>query len=609
MPQKTCVNELTIKFANVNGSGSASANHLVVKSIFRMGLPVAPRNLFPSNIQGLPTWYEIRVSESGYLGCHGKGVHIMLSVNPQSMPDDVQEVLPGGYFIYDNTKMIDSQLLREDISYIGIPMTAMTNSHFSDYEQRRLFKNVTYVGALSALLNIDFELVCQLVSEQFKRKQQLIEANIEALKLGREYALEHFQCPLPYHLEARDLIGDRILIDGNRATALGAIYGGATVAAWYPITPSTSVIEAFEFYAKQLRKDEQEKNKFVVIQAEDEIAALGMAIGAGWNGGRAFTATSGPGLSLMNEFLGLAYFAEIPLVLIDVQRVGPSTGMPTRTQQGDVLYAAYAGHGDTKHILLFPSNPKECFELTAQAFDIADRLQTPVIILSDLDLGMNESVSEPLEWDDAVNYDRGKLASAELLEQGFQFSRYLDVDGDAISYRSIPATHPDKGAYMTRGSSRDEHAVYTEKSSDYQRNMERLLRKFATALAYIPEPVINLRGDKPYNFGVIHYGSSCQAVDEALDIVAKKGYIVSDLRLKGFPFSEAVSHFINQHDKVIVIEQNRDSQMRTLLVAELQLNIDKLIPLTHYDGSPINTEAISSNLLKWLQLQQQARIA
>ncbi len=475
------INDFVIRFANVNGTGSASANFLFCKSIFRMGIPATPKNIFPSNIQGLPTWYEVRVSEKGYLG-RREGIDIMVAVNPQSIKADLQSVRPGGYFIYDSTKKLPPDYERPDIHFLGIPMMEMCNNAFSDARQRQLFKNIIYVGALSALLDIEFEVFEALLAEQFAGKERLIEPNIKALQMGVAYAREHFACPMDIRVERRDAIGDSILVDGNSACALGAVYGGATVAAWYPITPSTSTVEAFMDYCKAYRENpETGERNVAIIQAEDELAAIGMVIGANWNGARAFTATSGPGLSLMNEFLGLAYFAEIPTVLIDVQRTGPSTGMPTRTQQSDILEAAYASHGDTKHVLLFPSNPKECFDMTADAFDLAEQLQTPVIVMTDLDLGMNDHISPPFEWDDSRSYQRGKVLGAEELEQIERFGRYLDVDDDGIPYRTLPGTHPTKGSFFTRGTSRDEYAVYTENGAAYQRNMDRLVKQWRTA--------------------------------------------------------------------------------------------------------------------------------
>lgn len=593
----SALNNFVVKFANVNGSGSSSANHMFAKAVFRMGIPVSARNIFPSNIQGLPTWYEVRINEKGHLGRRGETVDIMLSVNAQSMPKDVQEVEAGGYFIYDNTKPLDLRLIRDDINYIGIPLTQMTNAEYSEPRLRQLFKNVIYVGALAALIDMDFEVLAQLVSDQFKSKEKLIQPNIHALEMGYRYAKNKFECPLGLRLEKRDLTGDKIFVDGNTACGLGAVYGGATVAAWYPITPSTSVAEAFEKYASRLRLDPASGDKnYMVIQAEDELAAMGMVIGAAWNGSRSFTATSGPGVSLMNEFLGLAYFAEVPAVLIDVQRAGPSTGMPTKTQQSDVLLAAYASHGDTKHLLLFPSSPKECFDQTAQALDLAERVQTPVILLTDLDLGMNDWMSDPFEWDDARTYDRGKVLTAEdldaMTEAGERFGRYLDKDGDGITYRTLPGTHPDKGAYFTRGTSRDEYAVYTEDGDKYVENMERLERKFKTALKYMPEPVVS-ECDGGSKVGVIHYGTTEPSMREAIEMLAEEDRHLDDLRLRCFPFHDSVLEFIDSHDQIFVVEQNRDAQMRTLLVNELEIDPARLIAITHYDGTPINANKIA----------------
>ena len=581
------INEFVIKFANVNGTGSASANHLFAKALFRMGIPVSPKNIFPSNIQGLPTWYEVRVSEAGYLGRRG-GVDILVGMNAQSMEQDVAEVEPGGYFIYDNTKRLDPRLLRQDISFIGLPLTEICIREYRDPKQRQLFKNVLYVGALAALLNMDFTVLKDLVSDQFKGKEKLIAPNIHALELGFQYAQDHYSCPLGIQVKISDKTADAILLDGNAALALGAIYGGATVAAWYPITPSTSVVDAFSKYCNRLRIDAGTgKKNFAVVQAEDELAAIGMAIGANWNGARAFTATSGPGISLMSEFLGLAYFAELPVVLMDIQRAGPSTGMPTRTQQSDVVICAYASHGDTKQVCLYPATPRECFDFAADAFDLADRLQTPVIIVSDLDLGMNDNMSEPLDWDESREYDRGKVLSATALEEmKLRYGRYADVDGDAIAYRTYPGTHPTKGAFFTRGTSRDEYAVYTESGEKYVENMQRLVRKWETAKSYVPAPEV-LPSANGSRFGVIYYGTSRDASQEALDALQKRGLSVDALRIRAFPFNDEVEQFIAQHDVVYVIDQNRDGQMRSLLINELEVDPAKLVALLNYDGMPI----------------------
>lgn len=618
-PTIQAVNEFVIKFANVNGSGSASANTLFAKSIFRSGVPVSPRNIFPSNIQGLPTWYEVRVSEKGYLAKRGEGVDVMVSVNPQSMLDDVQEVLPGGYFLYDETKPLDIRALRRDIHYLGIPLTDITNREYEDARLRQLFKNVIYVGALAALLGIELSVIETLIAEQFASKQKLIKPNCDALRLGFDAATEKFDCPLSIRVETRDLVGDKILMTGNSACGLGAVYAGATVAAWYPITPSTSVAEAFEKYASQLRYDkETDTKRYVVIQAEDELAAMGMVIGANWNGARSFTATSGPGVSLMTEFLGLAYFAEVPAVLIDVQRAGPSTGMPTRTQQGDILSSVYASHGDTRHVCLFPADPRDCFEQTVQAFDLAERLQTPIIMLTDLDVGMNDCMCEPLEWDEDYSYDRGKVLSREELDSVERFGRYKDVDGDNIPFRTLPGTHPEKGAFFTRGTSRDEYAVYTEKGEAYQRNMERLLAKWYSAPEYLPRPVIrNSDGKKggsvggsvgvTATHGFIFYGTSRDAVLEAIDTLVEEGTNVDSLQIMAVPFHKDVHTFIESHERIYVIEQNRDAQMRTVLMNELDCDPIKLNSVLHFNGSPLSAEVVLARVRPLLAMSSQRK--
>ena len=596
MKQIEAVNEFVIRFANVNGTGSASANAMFAKSIFRMGVPSSPKNIFPSNIQGLPTWYEVRVSEKGYLGRRG-GVDIAVAVNPQSMAQDISDLNPGGYFVYDNTKPLDLRLHRSDVNLIGLPLTDICRREYTEARQRQLFKNVIYVGALAALLNIEFPVLKGLVDEQFKGKDKLVASNIHALELGFQYAMNNFQCPLGVHLERRDLVGKKIMMEGNDALALGAIYGGATVVAWYPLTPSTSVIEGFEKYAKRLRIDPGSGDRrFAVAQAEDELAAIGVVIGACWNGARSFTATSGPGLSLMSEFLGLAYFAEVPAVLFDIQRAGPSTGMPTRTQQSDIFAAAYASHGDTKHVLLIPSDPKECFEMSAESFDLADRLQTPIIVMSDLDLGMNDHLSEPLEWDDERSYDRGKVFSNEDLENMTErYGRYLDVDGDGICYRTLPGVHPEKGAFFTRGTSRNEYAVYTEFGDAYVANMDRLSRKFETAKELVPAPVIH-KAKKATRDAIIFYGSSDSACLEALDILAADGLHLDAMRIRSFPFSKQVTDFIDSHDQVFVVDQNRDAQMRKLLIIECEINPRKMLSYTHYDGMPMTARGAASHI-------------
>lgn len=591
-------NDFVVRFANVNGTGSASANYLFAKSIFRMGIPVSPKNIFPSNIQGLPTWYEVRVSEKGYVG-RREGVDLCVSVNPQSLKQDVQCVKPGGYFVYDNTKPLAQEFIRPDINYIGIPLMETCNREYTDPRQRQLFKNVMYVGALSALLSIELSVLEELLQEQFAGKEKLIAPNVKALQLGIDFIHENVSYPLPCRVERRDHVGNSILTDGNSACGLGAVYGGATVVAWYPITPSTSVAEAFHSYAEELRIDEDGKCNFAIVQAEDELAAIGMVIGASWNGSRSFTATSGPGVSLMNEFLGLAYFAEIPVVLIDVQRTGPSTGMPTRTQQSDITLAAYASHGDTKHVLLFPSTPTECFDMTADSFDLAERLQTPIMIMSDLDLGMNDHMCQPFQWDDERTYDRGKIYTAEHLDTMTKFGRYLDTDSDGIPYRTIPGAHATKGSYVVRGTSRDEYAVYTEDSGAYKRNMDRLTKKWDTAKTIVHAPQrYQEKNASPY--GVLFFGTSTESSKEALDLLKEQGHILDALRLRAFPFNHTVLEFVATHEKVFVIEQNRDGQMRGLLITELNVDPHRFISVLNYDGMPITADTIMQQILPHL---------
>jgi 2-oxoglutarate ferredoxin oxidoreductase subunit alpha len=599
-------NDFVVRFANVNGTGSASANFLFTKAIFRMGIPVTPKNIFPSNIQGLPTWYEVRISEKGYLG-RREGIDLMVSVNPQSMLGDVACVKPGGYFMYDSTKKLHSEYFRDDINYLGIPLMQMCNENYTDPRQRQLFKNIIYVGALSALFDIEFNVFEDLLAEQFAGKEKLIPSNIKALKLGIDYVHSNFTYPLDLRVERRNLIGDSIMIDGNSACGLGAVYAGATVAAWYPITPSTSVVEAFGAYADEFRTDKiTGKRNVAIVQAEDELAAIGMVIGANWNGARSFTATSGPGLSLMNEFLGLAYFAEVPAVLIDVQRTGPSTGMPTRTQQSDILEAAYASHGDTKHVLLFPSTPKECFEMTVDAFDLAEGLQTPVIMLTDLDLGMNDHVSPPFEWNDKREYKRGKVLDAEALEKMERFGRYLDVDNDGITYRTYPGTHPSKGSFFTRGTSRDEYATYTEDGAAYKRNVDRLIKKWNTAKNMVPSPQLYQEKNQSKN-GIFFFGTSQYAAEEAMDMLKAKEVVIDAIRIKSFPFNKTVEEFINTHEKIFVIEQNRDAQMKSLLMIELSANPAKLVSVLNYDGMPITADNIVDQITKNLSPSPQEK--
>ncbi len=592
-------NDFVVKFANVNGSGSASANELFAKCILRMGVPVSPRNIFPSNIQGLPTWYEVRVNERGWLGRRG-GVDLMVAMNPQTWDADVKEIEPGGYLFYDSTKPLPKSKFRDDITVIGMPLTAICNATYADPRQRQLFKNIMYVGALSVLLGIEAGVIEQLLAEQYKGKEKLIDANKQALHLGRDHAREHL-APIGLAVRRADNVGQRIFVDGNTAAALGCVYGGATVCAWYPITPSTSVAEAFQKYCQKYRSEpDSGHNRYAIIQAEDEIASIGMVVGAGWNGARAFTATSGPGISLMNEFIGLAYFAEIPVTIIDVQRGGPSTGMPTRTQQSDILACAHASHGDTRHVLLLPEDPRECFAFAAEALDLADRLQTPVLLMTDLDIGMNQRLCEPFAWDAARRYDRGKVMSAAELDAGRDFGRYKDVDGDGIPWRTYPGTHPDKGAYFTRGTSRDPYARYSERGADYVYNMERLLTKFDTARRLVPAP-LERRAAQPTRYGALYYGSTSPAMDEAVDALQAQGLHLDTLRLRAYPFPDAVRDFVLAHERVFLVEQNRDAQLRSLLIEAFDLDPARIVPVLHYDGTPITARFIGRAIAEHLR--------
>jgi len=586
-------NKFVIKFGNVNGSGSASANQLFAKGIFRSGIPVSPKNIFPSNIEGLPTWFEVRVSEKGYQGRRER-VDIMVAMNPQSYNQDVLEINSGGYLLYDSSWKRDFG--RTDINVIAIPLTQLCIQEFSDSKHRFLFKNIVYVGALASLLGIDKNIYEVLIGEQFKGKEKLIEPNVKALRLGFNYAEKNLRDNCLIKVVKSNKTDGMILTSGNHAAGLGCIYGGASVCTWYPITPSTSLAEAFTSYCEELRiEPKSDKNKFAIIQAEDELAAIGMAIGANWNGARAFTATSGPGISLMSEFIGLAYFAEVPLVLFDIQRGGPSTGMPTRTQQSDVLACAYASHGDTKHVLLMPSTPKECFDFAAEAFDLADRLQTPIIVLSDLDLGMNDWTTPELQWDDSREYDRGKVLSKENLDDLDTWGRYVDVDGDGIPYRTYPGTHPNKGAFFTRGTSHDENAKYTEDGKVNAENLSRLLKKYQTASELVPRPEFK-QDSNSSSTGIIYFGSTEPSMKETLDMLGKEGIILDAMRLRAFPFNLEVWEFIEDHDLLFIVEQNRDGQMRTLIMAEGGIVPDKLVSILCFDGQPITADFIFNKI-------------
>ena len=597
MKKLSSTNEFVIKFANVNGSGSASANQMFAKGIFRSGVPVSPKNIFPSNIQGLPTWFEIRASERGYLG-RKAGIDFMVAMNPQSYAQDVAEINPGGYLLYDSSWK--REFNRDDINVIEVPLTSLCVNEFQNPKTRLLFKNLVYVGALSYLMSMNKDIFIELIEEQFKGKEKLISPNVQALEMGFNYAKTNLAGSCDIKVIQKNLTDGMILTNGNNAGGLGCVYGGATVCAWYPITPSTSLAESYKKYCDQFRVDEETgKNKFAYVQAEDELASIGMAIGANWNGARAFTATSGPGISLMTEFVGLAYFAEIPIVIFNIQRGGPSTGMPTRTQQSDILSCAYASHGDTKHVMLIPSDPKECFEFAAESFDISDRLQTPVFVLSDLDIGMNDWTCPEFEWDDAKEFDRGKVLSKDDLENMESWGRYLDVDGDGIPFRTLPGTHPEKGAYFARGSSHDEYARYVEDGEVNARNLKRILKKFKGAHKFLPKPVFK-QDTNASSMGLIYFGSTEAAMQESLDQLSISGFPVDAMRIRSFPFSAEVWEFIHQHESVFLVEQNRDAQMRTLIISEGNINPEKFISILCFDGSPITANFISESIIEIL---------
>jgi 2-oxoglutarate ferredoxin oxidoreductase subunit alpha len=582
------VNDVVIKIATVNGTGSASANGLLMKSVFRMGIPVVGKNYFPSNIQGLPTWYEVRVTKDGYRA-RADRVDIMVAMNAQTYAQDMAEVVSGGWLLYDSTWPRSRLLDREDITVLGVPLSKMCNEHFEGARARILMKNIAYVGALAALLDIDLDVITGLLEQTFAKKKHLVTSNLEAIRLGYDYTMETFACPLPARVAPLDKTRGHVIIDGNTAAGLGCVYAGATVGAWYPITPSTSLMDAYKAFCKQFRMDEDSSGKkggkkFCIVQAEDELAAIGVVLGASWNGARAFTPTSGPGISLMGEFIGFAYYAEVPAVIFDVQRTGPSTGMPTRTQQCDLMACAYASHGDTKHVLLFPANPEECFYLSLTAFDLADRLQTPVMVLSDLDIGMNDWMCPDLQWDENFKPDRGKLLTAEQLEGMEKFYRYLDSDGDGIAYRTLPGEHP-KGSFFTRGSGHNKFGAYTEDSAQYKEVVDRLLVKWETARALVPAPEIDY--SKFNKRAILSLGSCDGAVKEALQRLKEEGTGLNYCRVKAFPFSEAVKDFIDRHERVYVVEQNRDAQLRSLLMLDIEADARKLVPILHYDGMPL----------------------
>jgi 2-oxoglutarate ferredoxin oxidoreductase subunit alpha len=582
------VNEFAFKIATANGTGSASANGLIMQAIFRMGVPVTGKNVFPSNIQGLPTWYEIRVSSRGYTARLPE-FDLMVALNAATYPKDVAEVRPGGWLLYDSSWPLDEKLRRPDVTYLGVPLAAMCNEAFDGVRERILMKNIAYAGALAALLEMDPDIIRALLKEKFGKKPALMDSNARAVDLGYDYARTTFPCPLPIHLSPLDLTRESVLIDGNTAAALGCLYAGATVGAWYPITPATSLMEAFRELCLEFRRDEGGKHRFAILQAEDELAAIGMVIGAGWAGARAFTPTAGPGISLMNEFIGLAYYAEVPAVIFDVQRTGPSTGMPTRTQQGDLMTCAYASHGDTRHVCLYPADPWEAFEFAAHAFDLSERFQTPVFVLSDLDIGMNDWMIPKLSWDDARRPDRGKVLSAAQLDEVKTFQRYLDTDGDGIPYRTLPGVHP-KGAYFTRGSGHNKFGGYTEDAAEYQEVLDRIDRKIQRAARAVPLPLVQTRPGA--RMGLVTVGACHSACMEAMDRLAAEGVTLDYMRVRGFPFGPEVAQFLESHDVNFVVEQNRDGQLRNLLTLETGFPLSRMESVRYYAGFPLSAQYV-----------------
>jgi len=596
------VNDFAIKVATVNGTGSASANGLLMKTIFRMGVPVVGKNVFPSNIQGLPTWYEIRVTEEGHAGRSGD-VHLMVAMNPQTYEQDLAELNSGGVLLYDSSWPQPGLANRSDVTVLGVPLAQMCNTTFKGARSRILLKNMAYVGAVAALLDLDLDVISQLVDEVFASKAKLIDANMQAVRLGFDFAKEHFDTPLPFRVRPSERTRGQVIIDGNTAAALGCVYAGATFGAWYPITPSTSLMDGFEAYCRELRVDpDTGEHKYCVIQAEDELAAVGLVIGAAWNGARAFTPTSGPGISLMSELIGFAYYGEVPIVIFDVQRTGPSTGMPTRTQQCDLQACAYASHGDTRHILVFPADPAECFTLAPAAFDLAERFQTPVFFMSDLDIGMNDWVVDELAWDDAYQPDRGKVLTKDDLKNMDAFHRYKDVDGDHIPYRTLPGVDA-KGAYFLRGSGHDENGAYTENSQAYMKVVDRLRAKWESAAEAVPAPV-QVRASGRATQGVIAIGSSDGAVREAQARLGAEGIHLNYMRVRGFPFSREVEAFIAEHDEVFIVEQNRDAQLLNMLLTETKVAREKLIPVLHYSGEPLNYRFVFNALMNAAKLRR-----
>jgi 2-oxoglutarate ferredoxin oxidoreductase subunit alpha len=590
-------NDFAFRIGTVNGTGSASANSLLMQAIFRMGIPVTGKNVFPSNIQGLPTWYEIRVNKDGYTARPDQ-IDLVVALNPETYKKDVAMVRPGGYLLYDSSWPLDDSLVREGITILGIPFGKICVEAFKADRERTLMRNIVYVGALAALLSFDMDVVGEMLQEKFAKKKTLLDANHRAIRLGYDYAKANYTCPLPFSLERMDATKDYVLLDGNTAGALGAVYAGATVGAWYPITPSSSLMDAFKEFCERFRVDPVTKQKkYCIIQAEDELAAAGMVLGATWAGARAFTSTAGPGISLMGEFIGLGYYAEVPGVFFDIQRTGPSTGMPTRTQQSDLLSIAYLSHGDTKHIALFPADPSECFYMAIDAFDLTERFQTPVFVVSDLDIGMNDWMTKRLQWDDSFMPDRGKVLGPDELAKVKKFARYTDTDGDGIAPRTLPGVDA-KGAYFTRGSGHTKDATYTEDAFEYCEVMTRLAKKLVTASMEIPAPEFHgTRGD----VGIVTIGSCHSAVTEAMDLLRAAGTSVDYMRIRAFPFAPSVAEFLNAHERIFVVEQNRDGQLRSLLAIETGIARDRMTSVLDFGGLPLTAPIVVRAITKHLE--------
>ena len=584
------VNDFSIIVATVNGSGSQSANSVLLKSIFGMGIPVSGKNLFPSNIAGLPTWYTIRASKDGYVA-RKRETDVLIALNPETAREDILALPQGGVAIYE--EKLDLKQHRNDVVCYPVPFDKLTAEVCPEAKLRKLVKNMVYVGAAAQLLHIDLGIVEKGVRKQFAKKQKVFDLNFGAVKAGYDYAAANFTKQDPYFLEPMNETAGKIVIDGNAACGMGAVFAGVTVVAWYPITPSTSLIEATTDLLKKFRVTPEGKATFAVVQAEDELAAIGMVLGAGWAGARSMTSTSGPGISLMAEFAGLGYYAELPGVIFDVQRTGPSTGMPTRTQQADLLSTAFLSHGDTRHVVLLPGSVKECFELSYQAFDLAERLQTPVFVLTDLDLGMNNWMSEPFAYPDKP-LDRGKVLTAEDLEKLGGFARYRDVDGDAIPWRTLPGTNHPKAAYFTRGSGHNDAAGYTEKPDEYQAIMDRLTRKFETARKLVPAPEVVKNGTS--KIGFLAFGTTDFALRESLDQIRDEyGKTVDYMRIRAYPFAHEIHDFVAAHERVYVVEQDRDAQLASLLKLDLPAEqVVKLRSILHYNGLPIDARSITS---------------